>query len=121
MTGPRVAVVIPTRNRADLVPAALGSVVSRPPKGVEVVVSDNSTDPDQCERTRNACDQYAPELVRYVRPPEPLDMGTHWQWALDSALSCGDASHVLYLTDRMVFRPAALADVVRLVEKHPDR
>jgi len=117
----KVAVVIPTRNRADLVEFALASVMSGRPDSVGVVVSDNSTEDREVDATSAASEKYDPSVVCYIRPPEPLDMAAHWQWALDRALDDGTATHVAFLTDRMVFRPGALSSVVGMVGQNPDR
>jgi Glycosyl transferase family 2 len=114
-------VVVPSRNRPDTAAAAVRSVLGRAGSGVEVLVSDNSTDPGARARLEAFCAGLAREPVRYVRPPEPLPMPPHWSWALEQALEGSGASHVTYLTDRMVFKPDALAAVLSVVGEHPDR
>ncbi|WP_028062471.1 glycosyltransferase [Solirubrobacter soli] len=113
----QLAVVVPTRNRADIAPAAVRSALDDP--RVRVVVSDNSTDPEQLERLRAACEALADERVRYLRPPEGLPMTPHWQWALDRALEDPATTHVLYLSDRRALRPGAVAEALAIAERHP--
>jgi hypothetical protein len=115
-----LTIVVPTRNRADLAAAAAESVLEDVPTGVTVLVSDNSTDPDDLERLERHCRERAHPQLGYVRPPEPLSMAAHWEWALRQALDTG-ASHVAFLTDRMVFRPGEVARLLALVRMHPDR
>ena len=115
-----VVVVVPTRNRADLAATSIASVLAGRDPRVNVVVSDNSTDPEQVERLRSWCDERADEPLQYVRPPEPLPMSAHWQWALGRALESPAATHVMYLTDRLVMRPGVLAKLISLAERQPD-
>ena len=115
-----VVVVVPTRNRADLAATSIASVLAGRDPRVNVVVSDNSTDPEQVERLRSWCDERADEPLQYVRPPEPLPMSAHWQWALGRALESSAATHVMYVTDRLVMRPGALAKLISLAERQPD-
>jgi len=114
-------VVVPSRNRPDTAAAAVRSVLGAAGSGVQVLVSDNSTDADARARLEEFCTGLAGQGVRYVRPPEPLPMPPHWSWALEQALEESGASHVTYLTDRMVFKPDALAEVLSIVRQHPDR
>ena len=113
-------VVVPTRNRADLASMAVRSVIDQAPDDVTVMVSDNSTSAADADRLARFCAGLDDEVVRCVRPPEPLPMPAHWQWALESALALTDASHVVYLTDRMIFKRGELDPILRLVIEHPD-
>ena len=85
------------------------------------MVSDNSTDARSRDEVAAFCSSYDDELVRYVRPPEPLAMPAHWNWALGETLASSDASHVALLTDRMVLKAGALADLLAVVEEHPEK
>jgi hypothetical protein len=48
-------------------------------------------------------------------------MTAHWQWALERGLQLPGITHVLYLTDRMVFKDGALRRLIELANHHPDR
>jgi hypothetical protein len=116
----KVVVVVPTRNRADLASTSIASALADRDPRVSVLVSDNSTDPEQVEQLRSWCDERRDEPLRYIRPPEPLPMSAHWQWALERALESPDTTHVMYLTDRLVMRPGALGGLLTIAERHPD-
>ncbi len=105
-------VVIPTRNRADLAKRAIRSVLDQPGCDVRVMVSDNSTATSELQELEEYCAELDDPKLRYVKPPEPLSMSDHWEWAIDHALETYDASHFLYLTDRMMFKPLALKEVL---------
>ena len=111
-------VVIPTRNRADLAAESIASVLAEGDPRVTVLVSDNSTDPQQVERLRSWCSDTEGDRVIYLRPPEPLPMSPHWQWALERALET-PATHVMYLTDRLMVRSCALRALLTVAEDRP--
>src|SRR5689334_22758358 len=67
-------VVVPTRNRADLAAESIASVLAEDDPRLTVLVSDNSTDPDEAERLRSWCSERDEDRVLYVRPEEPLPM-----------------------------------------------
>jgi glycosyltransferase involved in cell wall biosynthesis len=116
-----MVVVIPTRNRADLVRNAIASVLSQARPDIRVLVSDNSTTgADRAELVRY-CQELGSEQVRYVCPPQLLPMSQHWNWAVEQALSLGSATHFTILADRMVFKPEALAALISITAAHPDR
>lgn len=114
----RLAIGIPTRNRAALAMAAVESVLGAETPEVALVVSDNSTDADEQRRLEEFC---AGRGVGYVRPPEPLGMCSHWEWLLRRIEESGEASHVAYLTDRLVFAAGALPELLRIVGRHPEQ
>lgn len=116
----RTLVVVPTRNRASLAQAAITSALGQLADG-HILVSDNSTEPAEVEDLRRFCAGLDPATVTYVRPPQPLAMTAHWQWALQRGLQLPGLTHVLYLTDRMVFKEGALRRLLALTAHHPDR
>jgi hypothetical protein len=114
----RILVVVPTRNRAQLARAAIASVI-RQRVASHLLVSDNSTEPSESEDLHRVCAALDPALVTYVRPGEPLAMTAHWEWALQRGLELGDFTHITYLTDRMIFRDHALAEIAQMAGLHP--
>jgi hypothetical protein len=115
----RLTVVIPTRHRPDLAITALRSVLAAQRPEVTVLVSDNSSSAEDRERLAELCSPHASPHVRYVRPPEALPMAEHWEWARLEATAAFAPTHVVYLTDRMVFLAGALDELVALLEAHP--
>ena len=113
----KLLVVIPTRNRASLAVTAARSVLTSSLDDVQVVISDNSTLPEASEELLAACGSL--ELT-YWRPPAPLRMDAHWDWAARRASADPSASHVTFLTDRMVVRRQALAGLLRVVRRSPN-
>ena len=121
----RLAIVVPTRNRADLVELTLQSIREEEPTvPVTVVVSDNSTSEEEALRTAQLVEdlQGRPSgLLDFavIRPGEDLAMGKHWEWARRQAESMTGASHLMYLTDRTALKRGALTTLVELAAAHP--
>lgn len=116
-----IVVVIPTRNRSAIAMNAIRSVLDQPVENLNVLVSDNSTIDAEREALADFCAAQADARLDYVRPPKPLPMAPHWEWALDEALQSFRASHVTYLTDRMMFRRDALKAAVAAATPYPDK
>jgi len=122
MTGSReyngILVVIPTRNRASLAKNAIQSVITQNVPGIELLVSDNSTQPEELESLAKHCEQLRHPSLTYVRPPEPLPMSAHWDWAIQQALG-SHKNHFVYLTDRMMFKRDELRPLHDVVANYP--
>jgi hypothetical protein len=116
----RLAIGIPTRNRAELTMAAVESVLAADMADVAVIVSDNSTDEAEQSRLSDFCAGRSAQ-IEYVRPPTPLEMAAHWEWLRKLVVKQAAPTHVAYLTDRLVFTRGALGDLVRIVDRHPDK
>jgi glycosyltransferase involved in cell wall biosynthesis len=81
MATPLFSIVIPTFNRSDLVPYAIGSVLGQTFDDFEIIVSDNSSTDDTAEVVRGFTDP----RVRYVRTPKRLVVSESWEFARSSA------------------------------------
>ena len=114
-------VVIPTRNRPELAINAARSVLDQMVNGIQILISDNSTSENDCTQLGSFCRKLADGRVRYIVPPVPMSMTNHWDWALHEALESYEASHFVFLTDRMMFRPGALKSIADIVQLYPDR
>jgi hypothetical protein len=100
---------------------AIRSVLDQPVADVAILVSDNSTSPSDLAALERFCATLAEPRLRYVRPPQPLPMPAHWDWVIEQTLANYDASHVTYLTDRMMFRSAGLKEILDLTALYPDK
>lgn len=120
LTYAALTVVVPTRNRPELAEVAVRSVVREEIPTVTLLVSDNSSNRADARRLERFCQDLDQDMVRYVRPPESLQMAAHWEWAMHQALERTSANHFLYLTDRMIFKDAGLDELVQLVAASPE-
>jgi hypothetical protein len=120
MTAPVLAVVIPTRNRAALAIEACRSLIAQTGCNHHVFVSDNSTDPAQISLLEGFCRTESSARLTYLRPPSPLRMPPHWDWAIGQALNRQDVTHVTVHYDRRVTKAGHLARVCDTLARHPE-
>lgn len=103
----RFSIVVPTRDRASCLPAAIDSCLQQQHGSFEVIVSDNCNDSD----TRHAVSQFDDTRLRYVRSDKFLSMVDHWEFAIGHAT--GD--FVLVLGDDDALLRHALIELDRLL------
>lgn len=108
---PLLSIVIPTRNRPDLLTNALASVLDQERVDLEVVISDNS-DETCAKKNKDFIDGLRNPIVRYVKPSSVLPMVNHWEWAVEHA----NGTYVGILTDRMMFKKGALRRIGEIVQ-----
>ena len=112
---PYFSIVIPTRNRPNLVPTAVQSVLEQDCSDFELIISDNS-DPERTAETRAVlAPMLADPRVRYLRPPRTLSMVEHWEWAVRQ--TTGEFTGVL--TDRMAYKLYALGLIRQQLQIRP--
>jgi hypothetical protein len=116
----RLAVVVPTRNRWSLATRAVASTLAQIAPGVTVLVSDNSTRLDERQGLEGDCLRFEAPCVTYLRPPAPLSMTRHWEWAADQAIKVLQPTHLFFLTDRTMFKKRRLKQILDLVANSPD-
>lgn len=115
-------VIIPTRNRSDFVRRSLRSLgLQKCAARVRVLVSDNSTDQEEAEKCRSIVTSINDPRVMYVRPPAAMPMTEHWDWIAQYALASWAESHVLYVTDRMAFKPGGVDRLEAMVRLYPHK
>jgi len=117
----KLLVLIPTRNRAELAINAVNSVLTQTDCNVEVIVSDNSTEEVELISLKQFCEELQDERLHYIKPPSPLPMSKHFNWALEQTLQLSSASHITILPDRWVFKPHALREIVEIVNQYPEK
>lgn len=114
---PFFSVVIPTRNRPDLLGCALASVMEQTYGNFEVIVSDNSTNQDFVNQNMKYVNKWSGDRrLKCLRPDSPMNMADHWEFATRHA--CGQ--YVAILTDRFVMRPSALDCLYQSIKSYPE-
>ena len=121
MADNRFLIIIPTRNRANLAQNAVRSVLQNRHSNFTLVVSDNSSDEHEARLLSEFCNQTKDPELKYIRPDTSLQMSEHWDWAMRTALTISEPTHVIFLTDRMVFKRNALEDIERVASIYPDK
>jgi glycosyltransferase involved in cell wall biosynthesis len=97
---PLFSIVIPTRNRANLLQYALLSAVRQEFDDYEIIVSDNHSQDGTAEVVRKLADG----RVRYIRTNRSLSMPNSWE----SALSHARGEYITYLCDDDAIRSVLL-------------
>lgn len=97
--------VIPTRERPDVLKAAIRSVLNQTRSNFEIVVMDNASAPE----TKDVADSFESPHIRYFRAPERLAMADNWELALQHA--SGD--YITFLGDD----DGVLPDAVEIAEE----
>lgn len=102
---PFFSIIIPTRNRSELVAYAIESVLNQSFKDYELIISDNSDVPlvsdDESKLRPNWF--YAPN-VRYIYTKNVMYLPDHF----DFATRLARGKYIATLTDRFVMLPSAL-------------
>lgn len=109
MNNPFFSIIIPTRNRPDLLRDSILSVLLQNFEDYEVVVSDNFND----EKTQKVIDEFTGYgRFRFVRSERLLSMPEHWEFASRQA----KGTYVLFVTDRSVLKQNALRTIYTAIK-----
>jgi hypothetical protein len=108
---PSFSIVVPTRDRPDLLEFCLASLAEQTAGDVEVVVSDNPVR----RPARDVFERFARASWKYVRPEEPIAM--HDNFELGCQAASGD--YVAIVIDKTVLHPSAVEFAANAVEQHP--
>lgn len=110
---PFFSIVIPTKNRSELLKDAIQSVLWQNFTDFELIVSDNFN--EQVTQEVIADFSNHPKF-RFVRTEHELNMIDHWEFATKHALG----KYVLVLADRKVLYQNALKKIAKTIKKFPD-
>ena len=107
MSEPKITVIIPTRERCDVLGKTLKTVLAQDYEHLEVIVSDNHS----ADHTRDVVGQFNDSRLRYVNPGRRLNMSHHWEFALTHV----DGGWLTILGDDDGLLPGALTKVSSMV------
>lgn len=100
-----VAVIVPTRNRADLAIAAVQSLLAIDASRLaHVIVSNNSSEPGDERGLADFCKKSTDPRLIHLRPSMSLAMADHWDWAIQQSMARCDATHFALHYDRRISR-----------------
>lgn len=111
---PLVSVIIPTRNRPELLARAVQSAVEQTYANLEILVIDDASDDDMAEVTRKFND----ERITYVRRGE-ASQGRVGR-VRNTGLRLATGEYIAYLDDDNTMKPEHVARLVAYLEEHPD-
>ena len=110
MKQPFFSIIIPTKNRPELLRDAISSVLLQDFDDYELIVSDNFND----ERTRKTVDEFRGDKhLSYIRTEKEMNMPDHWEFATQKA----NGLYVMVFTDRSFLRQGSLRDIYTSISK----
>jgi len=107
---PKYSIVIPTRERHDVLKFAIQSVLTQAHDDYEIVVMDNCSSMETAETVR----AFGNPRIQYFKAPERLSMSDNWELALSHARG----EYVFFLGDDDALMPDALKRCDHLIEMH---
>lgn len=111
MSSPRITVIIPTRERGDVLGAALRSVTAQNYDGLDILVSDNCSTDGTADVVQAANDP----RIRYVNTGKRVSMSHNWEFALSHVPA--DDRYVMVIGDDDGIIPGALDRVAALIRE----
>src|SRR4051812_3353238 len=108
---PRVTVVIPTRNRADLLRQSIESVLAQSDPRFVLVVADNASD----DHTTEVVESFADPRIRYVRREADIGFAANFERSLHDL----ETDYVTMLPDDDLMRPRKLEVAVPVLDANP--
>jgi hypothetical protein len=111
MTIPQLSIIVPTRERAEVLRETLATLVALSLQDVEFVICDNCSS----DETAQVVSAYSDSRIRYVRSPERLSMPDNFALGLDHArgryiVTLGDDDLVVEENLRLALAQAEKAD-----------
>lgn len=105
---PKITVIIPTRERCDVLESSLRTVTSQNYDNLEIIVSDNCSSDDTAGVVHRANDS----RIRYLNTGKRLNMSHNWEFALSHV----NDGWVTFIGDDDGLMPEALDTVARIIE-----
>lgn len=108
-----ITILIPTRERADVLPYALATCTAQRDADVRILVSDNASEDSTPALLTGAA--AADRRVRSIRAPRRLGMAEHWEFALNHVTE----GWVVVIGDDDGLLPDALPVLRQAAARHP--
>lgn len=108
MPAPKITVIIPTRERCDVLESSLRTVTSQDYDNLEIIVSDNCSTDDTEGVVRRANDH----RIRYVNTGKRLNMSHNWEFALSHVCE----GWVSFIGDDDGLLPESIKTVANIIE-----
>jgi len=113
MSVPFFSILIPTKNRPEIVSGAIQSVLDQTFGDFEIILSDNDDSPTA---TRDVVAGFSDPRIRYHRTSGTLPMHENWENALHQA----QGTWVLVVEDKQRLTRTALECLHSVCREHPD-
>ncbi|MGB0579776.1 MAG: glycosyltransferase family 2 protein [Limisphaerales bacterium] len=109
MSGPYFSLVIPTKNRAFLMPLVIDSILRQTCPDFEVIVADN----DDTDATAQAMGQFADPRITHLKTGG-LSMPDNWE----AGISKAKGRYICMLEDKQALKRSALERLHQEAERH---
>ena len=109
MANLKFSIIIPTRERCDVLKACLKTVLAQDYDNLDIIVSDNASTDKTGEFIKSIDDR----RIRYINPGKRLSMSHHWEFALGHVSS----GWVGFIGDDDGLLPGAISTVNRVVNE----
>lgn len=106
---PFFSIVLPTKNRSEIIGTAIDSILSQNYTDFELVISDN----DDTENTHCIIKKYSDKRIKYFRTGN-LSMSENWNYAYEK--STGE--YILLIEDKYVLKPGSLEILYNYIQKY---
>ena len=103
-------VIIPTRERADVLLHCLRTVVAQDYKNLKIIVSDNFSQ----DQTKDVVNSFSDDRIQYINTGRRLSMSHNWEFALNHVVD----GWVMFLGDDDGLYPWALQTLNTLIRAH---
>ena len=109
----KFTVIIPTRERADVLVHCLRTVVAQDYENLEIIVSDNHSNDD----TREVVESFRDKRIKYINTGRRLSMSSNWEYALSFA----SEGYVGFLGDDDGLLPGSMTRLSNIIDEYrPD-
>lgn len=105
---PHFSVIIPTYNRAHLLPMAIESVLQQSFEDFEIVISNGGS----TDNTGEVVKQFSDPRIKYFESAARLSVGDNYQTGLENA----SGEYITFLSDDDAYTPALLQTVKRAID-----
>lgn len=114
MSRPSFSILLPSRNRLELLKHAVDSVLAQNERNLEIIISDNDSSENYIDYVRTITSV----PVRYIRGDSPISVTDNWNRALKAAT--GD--YIVMLGDDDALTPGFIQRMSDIIEahSHPD-
>lgn len=107
-TSPLINLIIPTRERADVLRSTLATATMQDYANLRIIVSDNASTDDTAEIVARAMDP----RIEYINPGRRLSMTHHWEFALSHVTD----GWVMVIGDDDGLLPGAVRELAALID-----
>ena len=106
---PFFSIVLPTKNRSEILGTAIESILSQNYTDFELVISDN----DDTEDTYHVIQNYSDKRIKYFKTGN-LSMSENWNYAYKRSIG----QYILLVEDKYVLKPFALEILYNYIQKY---